>query len=46
VSLLSLRRPTLAILIFLGSPAIYPSRVGTYDNPSAVYELEPGVGAR
>jgi hypothetical protein len=29
VSLLSLRRPILAILISLGSPAIYPSRLGS-----------------
>lgn len=43
VSLLSLRRPILAFLISLGSPAIYPSRVGTYDNPSRVYELVPGA---
>jgi len=43
VSLLSLRRPILAILVSLGAPAISPCRIGTYDDPSAVYEL--GTGA-
>ena len=43
VSLLSLRRPILAILVSLGAPAICPTRIGTYDDPSAVYEL--GTGA-
>jgi hypothetical protein len=43
VSLLSLRRPILAILISLGTPAIFPSRIGTYDDPCKVYELDTGA---
>lgn len=43
VSLLSLRRPILAILISLGAPAIFPSRIGTYDDPCKVYKLDTGA---
>ena len=43
ISLLSLRRPLLALLVSLGSPAIYPTRLVTYDNPFDV--LKPNAGA-
>jgi hypothetical protein len=43
VSLLSLRRPVLAFLLSLGSPAIYPSRLVTYDNPFGA--CKPSTGA-
>jgi hypothetical protein len=43
VSLLSLRRPLLASLLSLGTPAIYPSRPMEYSDPFAVYR--PSTGA-
>lgn len=43
ISMLTHRRPFLAFLISLGSPAIYPSRFATYEDPFEVYQ--PHVGA-
>jgi hypothetical protein len=43
ISMLSHRRPFLTFLISLGSPAIYPCRFATYEDPFGVYR--PQVGA-
>ncbi|KAF7541045.1 hypothetical protein G7054_g944 [Neopestalotiopsis clavispora] len=43
ISLLSLQRPLLAFLLSLGSPVIYSSRYGTYDNPFDTLEVITGA---
>jgi hypothetical protein len=43
VALLSLHRPVLALLISLGAPGIYPSRIATYDNPFEAFKMKTGA---
>lgn len=41
ISLLSSHRPVLALLLSLGAPAVFPTRVLEYDNPMEVLQSEP-----
>ncbi len=43
VALLSLHRPVLALLISLGAPGIYPTRIATPDYPFEAYEAKTGA---
>lgn len=40
ISLLSAHRPLLSFLLSIGAPAVYPTRIFEYNNPTLVLKVE------